>query len=380
MKSYRIILAAAALLALGSCSQKASIDFTSVEAPDSEFVVKLLDVNVYTVLDTVKTNSKGHFNYSVKMEEGQPQFIYVFKGNTSVASLLLEAGEKAVVAADTLGNYTVEGSEGSAKLQQAEGAYSTFIHRVAQIVDALDAPSITEAESASLTAELSKLYVAHYRECLRFVMENPTSLSVIPVLYEKLSEYTPVFSHPTDAIRFQSAYESLNAQYPESKYVKALGKEATRRMNELEMMGKIETAESLNYIDIKMPDVKGQTRSLSEIDAKVVMVHFWTSADATQKMLNLDEIKPVYTEFHSKGFEIYSVCVDPDKATWAASVKNQGLEWINVNDGLGTSSPVLNLYNVTELPTTYLLVNGSFYTGQIGGVQGLKSILRRELK
>ena len=61
------------------------------------------------------------------------------------------------------------------------------------------------------------------------------------------------------------------------------------------------------------------------MDSKVVMIYFWSSSDAAQKMFNQDVMKPVYNEFHSKGFDIYSVAADADKAAWASVVKSQKL-------------------------------------------------------
>ena len=82
--------------------------------------MKLLNVNRYDVLDTVKTDASGKFSYKVNVEKGQPEFLYVYHNDKRVASLLLEAGDKVNVTADTLGNYTVEGSEESARLALVE--------------------------------------------------------------------------------------------------------------------------------------------------------------------------------------------------------------------------------------------------------------------
>ena len=83
-------------------------------------VVKLLDLNNYTVLDTLKTDASGNYNCKVKLEKGQPEFVYLYHGDTKIASLLLEAGETVTVKSDLKGNYTVQGSEESEKLQQVE--------------------------------------------------------------------------------------------------------------------------------------------------------------------------------------------------------------------------------------------------------------------
>ena len=357
-----LLMAAAGLSA---CGQKAEISGTVADAPDSEIVVRQLDINVYSVLDTIRTSADGSFSYKVDIKKGQPEFIYLFHGDTRIAGLLLEAGEKARVSADTLGNYSVEGSEGSEKLAAVDKAYSKFL---GDIYAATEGP------------EMAKIYLDHYRACVEYVLENPYSMTVIPVLYERLSDVSPVFSQSTDALFFKNAADSLKTVYPESRYVLALEKEAERRMNLLEIENKVRTAEEASFPDIVMPDINGKRKALSSVDAKVILLHFWDASDTAQKMLNIDTLLPVYNDFHNRGFEIYSVCVSPDKAEWGSVVKAQKLPWINVNDGRGGASGTAALYNVTSTPASMLIVDGEISDAQLKGEAGLRRELGRLLR
>ena len=58
-----MILAASALAA--ACTAGAGIEGVVSDAPSSEVIVKLLNINRYEVLDTVKTDASGHFAYKV---------------------------------------------------------------------------------------------------------------------------------------------------------------------------------------------------------------------------------------------------------------------------------------------------------------------------
>ena len=180
MRSYKILAAAASALALASCAQEAKISGKIEGAGDSRIVVRQLDVNVYSVLDTIKTKADGSFSYSVPVKKGQPEFIYLFRGDTRIAALLLESGEKAVVSADTLGNYSIEGSEGSTKLAEVDKAYADFIKSM--LAAGNDGP------------KMAKAYLDHYRASVRYVMSNPYSMTTIPVLYESIGEGTSVFN------------------------------------------------------------------------------------------------------------------------------------------------------------------------------------------
>ena len=111
MKTTRTILKAAVILmavaSVFSCSRGARITGVVGDDPNDKIVVTLLDAGRYNVLDTVTTDKNGAFKYVVDVKKGQPEFIYLFHGDTRIASLLLQNGEKAIVKTDTLGNYSV---------------------------------------------------------------------------------------------------------------------------------------------------------------------------------------------------------------------------------------------------------------------------------
>ena len=205
-KTLSLLMAAAALSA---CGQKAEISGTVAGAPDSEIIVKQLDINVYSVLDTISTGADGSFRYKVDVKKGQPEFVYLFHGDTRIAGLLLETGEKVSVSADTLGNYSVQGSVGSEKLAEVDKAYSRFLN------------DIYNAETGP---EMGRIYIDHYRECVKYVLANPYSLTTVPVLFERLSDVSPDFSQNTDALLFKTAADYLNTVHPQSRHVPAIAK------------------------------------------------------------------------------------------------------------------------------------------------------------
>lgn len=366
-----IFLAAAALIA--ACTPTARIDGTIGTAPSSEVIVKLLDVNRYEVLDTVATDAAGKFSYKVEVEKGQPEFVYVFYKDTKVASLLLEAGDKVAVTADTLGSYTVEGSEESQKLAQVEKDYAAALTKLNDIALRMEAASGAEADE--LRRALGKEYVEYYRNCVRYILQNSKSLTVVPVLYQSFGADLPVFAQTTDAIHFVNVSDSLATVYPDSKYVKALRKEAERRYNYLELESYIQNAEAIGYPEIELPDINANKIKLSEVDSKVIMVYFWSASNAGQKMFNLDVLKSLYDDYHKKGFEIYQVSLDVDKTSWAQVVKQQNLPWINVCDSRGADSPYVRTYNIGAVPATFIIADGELVDGQVTDEKSLRKLL-----
>lgn len=375
-KSIMLMAAAAAMAA---CTTGAKIDGTVETAPSSEVIVKLLDVNRYQVLDTVATDASGRFSYKVEVEKGQPEFIYLFYKDTKIASLLLEAGDKVDVKADTLGNFAVEGSEESLKLAAVEKDHADAYGRLAAIASKLEKAADAE-EVAALNRQISKEYVDYYRNCVKYVLANSKSLTAVPVLYQNFGADLPVFAQNTDAIHFMNVSDSLAAVYPESKYVKALKKEAERRYGYLELEARLQDAQEVGFPDIVLPDINAQKIKLSEVDSKVIMVYFWTVNDAAQKMFNLDFLKSIYDDYHKKGFEIYQIALDPDKTQWAQVVKQQNLPWINVCDGLGADSQYVYTYNIAALPAIYIIADGELVDGEVVDEKSLRRLLDKLLK
>ena len=366
---------AAATVFAAACTNGAKIEGDLEGTSTSDVVVKLLNVNRYEVLDTVKTDASGHFTYKVDVTKGQPEFVYLFHNDTKVASLLLEAGDKVKVQADTLGNYSVEGSAESEKLAQVEKNHAAAYNRLNTLVEEL---SVADAKNASaLQAAIGKEYVNYYRECVRYIMTNSHSLTVIPVLYQNFGPELPVFGQATDAIHFRNTADSLETVYPESKYVKALRKEADTRYSYLGVAALLSNAQEVGYPEIELPDLNGSKVKLSEVEAKskVTMLFFWNPSNASQKMFNLDVLKSIYTDFHKRGFEIYQVALDPDKATWAKVVKEQALPWVNVCDGLGAQSPYVLQYNLGALPAAYIMSDGVLVDGQVVDEKSLRKLL-----
>jgi len=366
MKSSRIaLLGLCALLAAACGKPLARIDGTLTGAGDSQVIVKLLDLNNYKVLDTVKTDAEGHYKYVVPVQPGQPEFVYLFYGDTKISSLLLEEGDEVKVVTDTLGIGSVVGSVESMRLQEVENKFAAFLR---------------EMDSAEDNAALRRSYVQYYRDAVKYVMTNPFSLTTVPVLFQNVTPDLPVFSQATDAIHFRNALDSLQTVYPESKYVKALERETERRERALSLNNQLSLATEAEYPDIKSKDVNGNEVSLYALDSKAIILLFWTVTDPESKILNQETYKPVYEDYHDKGLEIFAVSLDTDKAAWASVVRSQELPWVNVNDGLGSASTAVTLYNVTSLPRAYLILDGQIVDRKVEGEKALRRELDKVLK
>ena len=369
MRSFKFLGIAAALL-LCSCGEKASVRGVIEGAPETQILVRQL--NSRSPMDTIVTGKNGSFRFKLDVKKGEPEFIYLYKGDVKLASLLLESGERAKVQADTLGHYRVEGSEGSLLLAQVEEDFAG-VNRTIQTLQDAGAPG----------KDITKAYIDYYRASLKFALEHSKSMAVIPLMYGNLGGVLPVFSQETDAILFRMVCDSLKTVYPRSRYVASFEKETERRENLMELRSRLGAVEARDFPELLMPGMNGSPVSLSglfegENPAKAVLVHFWSAAVAEQKMFNLDTLLPLYEKWHSRGLEIYSVCLSADKVTWGSVVKSQALPWVNVNDGKGNTSPSIALYNINEIPSSVLVASGT--VKRISGINALEKELARLLK
>ena len=95
MRSFSpIILTVAAAAVLSSCGGRTSISGSIKDCGDAPVTVRLLDVNKYKTLDTLKVKKDGSFSYKMDVAKGQPEFVYLFRGDANVAAVILNAGDK----------------------------------------------------------------------------------------------------------------------------------------------------------------------------------------------------------------------------------------------------------------------------------------------
>ena len=64
---------------------------------------------------------------------------------------------------------------------------------------------------------------------------------------------------------------------------------------------------------------------------------------------------PVYHKYKDDGFEIYGVSLDTKESGWRSAINEDTITWITVSDLVGSFGEVPLTYNVSSIPTNYLL-------------------------
>lgn len=306
------------------------------------------------VIDSVELDKDGNYRFDVK-DAGPTPSLYNIVFNGERIPLLIAGGDRVAVGSvgSVVRNYTVEGSEESDLLRQFYQAYVEGANRLDGIVSAYGKPDLTEAERK----ELAKKYTAEYyrirREQLRFIIEHKDKLAAVYALYQRLPGDTYLFNGDSDVVYYRTVAEAIEKSYPESPYLAALNAEIAHMDARITLTSQITEA---GYPDLEMSDMYGKKIRLSSLLGKVVLLDFWSASMGNSNALNA-ELKNIYRKYaHSDaGFEVFQVAIDTSKPTWITAVQEQALPWISVSDLRGQASPAVGLYNISKLPTNFLI-------------------------
>ena len=106
------------------------------------------------------------------------------------------------------------------------------------------------------------------------------------------------------------------------------------------------TLANLDGEDVELYDV------LAENDA--VLIDFWASWCAPC-IASIPKLKELYADYNEKGFEIVFVSIDDTHEEWKEESVNQELPWINVGDINGFEASTALDWEITSIPTEFLI-------------------------
>ena len=108
-----------AILAAAACNN-ARVSGTIEGAGNMQIEVNLLNINKFQAVDTISTDAAGNFSCKLEVSKGNPEFYYFCRNGRRLASVLVDAGDRIELKADT----------GKLQSQRQRGGGTLFFGRV----------------------------------------------------------------------------------------------------------------------------------------------------------------------------------------------------------------------------------------------------------
>lgn len=306
-------------------------------------------------LDSVKLSSKESFSFKIHRPE-YPDF-YRLRLNNQFIVFAVDSCEEITIHADSKSftkNYTITGSEPSKQIQQLH----LSLMKIQEKINTLSS-NLPPERKDSFISEIKNDIEKHKELAKNIIFQNPRSTAAYYALFQKLNN-TYLFSPYVKEDRpycaaVATSYHTFMPEYERSKNLYALVMDAItkeRKAIKNEEWEKVLEKNGKGYIDIVLKDSKDKIRKLSELEGKVVLIDFSTY-ETKESIEYTFTLRDLYNKYHSRGFEIYQVSLDQNKDRWKQAVEN--IPWICVRDENGSQTPYVLSYNVTSIPTNFLM-------------------------
>lgn len=310
------------------------------------------------LLDSAILNNKGSFKFKEPAPKN-PEF-YQLRIRNKVVAFAVDSVESLRVTADAsnlYGSFTVEDSYSNDQLRKVDDMRM----KTEQEINSLEKlHTAKEIDDITFLNSLDSVLTLYKKEISNLILGNTSSAAAYYAVFQKINDYL-IFDpyDKKDYPMFGAVATSWNRYYPETErtthlYNFTINALQTRRQLEKqeELFQNITVETESGLPDISLPGVNGERIPLSSLKEKVVLLDFVVySADFSPKH-NID-LNSLYQRYNSRGFEIYQVSFDSNEHFWKTSADN--LPWVTVRDPRSVSTPLLSLYNVREIPTSFII-------------------------
>lgn len=327
---------------LSSCSSKPHyVVRGNIDGSDSiTFYLQKREAGKIVSIDSA-VSRKGTFTMKGGAVE-YPQLIQLVAGNTRKrTSFYIENSEITIMGSlDSLFNAKIKGSKTQDEYQKFIDSNKPLSESFSKIINEYQVAS--EAGDKMKVAELEKQADSVQMEMTdfqkNFVKNNPASF-VSPSILVSLS-------YEMEGDEIESMVNGLDTSIAALPVIKSL-KERVAIMKAV-AVGK-------NAPDFTMNDVDGNQIALSsKIGSKLLLIDFWAAWCGPCRRENPNVVK-VYAEFHKKGFDVFGVSLDREKADWIKAIADDKLTWTHVSDLQYWSNAAAKMYAVNSIPANFLL-------------------------
>lgn len=361
-KVITLALAIAAMAGVTSCNEKKfHIDGTITGAADSTLYFENMGLDGAVKIDSAKLSEDGTFAFEGTAPTAPEfyrlriagQFINIAVDSTETINIKAQYPQMAT-------QYEVSGSEDCQRIKELSLMQSSLQAQVNAIARNPELGAQAVADSVSRIVEAYKTRVK-----TEYIFKAPMKASSYFALFQTIyagGQPVLLFNPRTseqDIKVFGAVATSWDTFYPNEKRGENLHNIAIEGMKDVRYLRSQQQAEEIEaskvntsgILDFTLTDNTGATRSLSSLKGNVVLLDFHLFADQNS-MKRIMSLRELYNKYHAQGFQIYQVAIDGDEHFW--KTQTAALPWISTRVDDNTSS-VLQLYNVQQVPTFFLL-------------------------
>lgn len=345
-------------LMLTACNKASDFTVKGVVSGADGQTMYLENVGVSSVqlMDSVKLTAAGKFKFT-KPRPAFPDF-YRLRLNNQLINFAIDSTEAVSFVADAgtfATSYTVEGSENCKAIKNITLAQLDANQAINRLRKEYEEKQMADTTYAQRIVDT----VNAYKEVARkYIYSAPMSTAAYFALFQQIDGllFFDLYDRE-DSKAYGAVATSYDHFYPESPRSKHLYNLALQSLKVIRGqrpidLDSIETRE-VNYLDIELPNIKGEVQKLSEIaDGKVTLINFTAYQTEWSPALNMN-LGELYAKYHDKGLEIYQISLDSDTHLWRNAASN--LPWTCVLDPQSVYSQIAALYNVKQLPALFIL-------------------------
>jgi len=356
----KIVFLIALSLSILSCSKVKKGEFLiSGEAkgiPNGKmiFLKTQNDVGLVLNVDSTKVQD-GKFELKGKVKEPSMFALYV-KDIQQPVPFIMESGEIVVkIDKDSIWKSKISGTDSNDSFQEFNDKTNDINKRLVDYQNK-NIQKLMEAQQKKDNVTIESLksgYVKIQKEMddymIQYPDENPNSYISL-LLVERLFS-----SQDFKYEKVKKTFENLNEELRNT----TKGKAISDKLKTIEKnMKNPAAAEKLNSLklapDFSAKSPNGTTISLKESLGKVTIIDFWASWCGPCRKEN-PNVVALYNEFHSKGLNIIGVSLDDEATKWKDAIAKDKLTWNQVSNLKGFEDPIATLYDVQQIPTTFVL-------------------------
>lgn len=381
MKKVVYYLLALVLVGMSACENgpKFKVQGEVADAENKTIYLEASGLEGIVLLDSVKLKANGNFSLAGARPE-IPEF-YRLRMDGKVINFVVDSTEAVSIKAEAAKfdtDYTIDGAESNQKIKELVLLQAELQQKVDKLSQSKLPAGIAQTQLATLINEYKNKVKKGY------IYEAPNKPYAYFALFQTLGGYMifDPLANKDDVRCFAAVATSLNNIYPHADrsrnlynmVIKGLKNTREPRQENVEIDPSI--IKESGIIDIKLKDLKGKERSLTELAGKVVLIDFTIYNNTMSATHNL-ALRELYNKYHEKGLEIYQISLDADEHFWKTSADN--LPWICVRDEKASYSNYIQLYNVTQLPTIFLVDRSNSLNARGENIEDLEAAIQKLL-